>query len=62
MAILCAREAKAVFEVLSPFPYEDEYGCKFTLYRKVESLEEYVLVAQDQALVEIFRRTPATGC
>ncbi len=33
-------------------------GMGGALYRQVESLEEYVLIAQDQALVEIFRRTP----
>ncbi len=43
-------------EVLSPSTEAYDRGEKFSHYRQIESLQEYVLVAQDKICVEIFRR------
>jgi len=43
-----------VFEVSSPTTRNYDYGEKFILYRKLRSLREYVLIAQDQPLIEIY--------
>ncbi len=43
-------------EVLSPSTEAYDRGEKFSRYRQIESLQEYVLVAQDKICVEIFRR------
>jgi Uma2 family endonuclease len=48
---------KVIVEVLSPSTADYDYGGKFNLYRRLSSLEEYVLISQDQALVETFRKT-----
>lgn len=45
-------------EVLSDSTEKDDRGEKFAHYRKLASLEEYVLVSQDKKLVEVFRRSP----
>ena len=45
-----------IFEVLSPSTEGYDRGKKFTLYRRLESLMEYVLVAQDEARVEHYTR------
>jgi Uma2 family endonuclease len=45
-----------VVEVLSPTTEAYDRGEKFQLYRAIESLQEYVLVAQDRPLVERFVR------
>jgi Uma2 family endonuclease len=49
---------KVVLEILSPSTADYDYGHKFILYRRIESFEEFVLVAQDQARVEVYRKTP----
>ena len=49
---------KVIVEILSSSTADYDYGQKFILYRRIESFEEYVLVAQDQARVEVFRKTP----
>jgi Uma2 family endonuclease len=49
---------KIVFEILSPSTADYDYGGKFALYRKVRSIEEYVLISQYVPVVEIFRRQP----
>jgi len=49
---------KVIVEILSPSTADYDYGEKFIVYRRIESFEEYVLVAQDQARVEVFRKTP----
>lgn len=41
-----------LIEVLSPSTEGYDRGLKFELYRKIESLREYALVAQDRAYVE----------
>jgi Uma2 family endonuclease len=43
-------------EVLSPSTEAFDRGEKFAHYRHLASLQEYVLVAQDQMLVEHYRR------
>ena len=47
---------KVIIEILSPRTADYDYGSKFALYRELPSLEEYVLVAQSQPKVEIFRK------
>jgi Uma2 family endonuclease len=50
-----------IIEVLSPSTEAYDRGKKFEHYRSIESLQEYVLIAQDRAAVETFVRpqTPA---
>lgn len=47
-----------VIEVLSPSTEDHDRGRKAWHYRRVASLGEYVLVSQDQPLVERHRRQP----
>jgi Uma2 family endonuclease len=47
-----------IIEVLSDGTERSDRGEKFAHYRRLSSLREYVLVAQDQPLVEVFRREP----
>ncbi|MFN7932545.1 MAG: Uma2 family endonuclease [Bryobacteraceae bacterium] len=49
---------KVIFEILSPSTEGYDYNGKFKLYRQLPSVEEYVLVAQDQPRIEVFRRMP----
>jgi Uma2 family endonuclease len=43
-----------IVEVLSESTEAYDRGEKFRLYRKLPSLQEYVLISQDRALVEVF--------
>ena len=45
-----------VLEVLSPSTEGYDRGWKFSQYRKIESLQEYALVAQNEPHIDIFRR------
>ncbi|MBL8174052.1 MAG: Uma2 family endonuclease [Bryobacterales bacterium] len=45
-----------IFEILSPSTAGYDYSGKFQLYRQLPSFEEYLLVAQDQPRIEVFRR------
>lgn len=45
-----------VIEVLSPSTELEDRGRKFMGYRSIPGLQEYVLIAQDQARVEHYRR------
>ena len=45
-----------IVEVLSPSTEASDRGEKFAHYRQLPSLQEYVLVAQDQIRVEHYRR------
>ncbi len=45
-----------VVEVLSKSTSSYDRGDKFYLYRQIESLQEYILIEQEKALVEIYRR------
>jgi Uma2 family endonuclease len=47
-----------IVEVLSASTEAYDRGGKFATYRRLPSLEEYVLVSQDQPLVEVFSRQP----
>lgn len=51
---------KLIVEVLSPSTADYDSGGKFRLYKKLESFEEYVLVAQDEVKVEVFRKQSST--
>ena len=42
------RYPKLIAEVLSPSTQKFDRGDKFEDYRQLESLEEYVLIAQDR--------------
>jgi len=50
------RYPKLIVEVLSPSTEEFDQGDKFKDYQHLNSLEEYVLVAQDERRVECWRR------
>lgn len=45
-----------VFEVLSESTAAYDRGRKFLSYQRVDSLQEYVLISQDEPVVEHFRR------
>jgi len=45
-----------IVEVLSPSTEAYDRGEKFALYRKLASLQEYVLVGSETKIVEVFRR------
>ena len=47
---------QAIFEVLSPSTAGFDRGDKFTRYRRIEALTDYVLVASEQVGVEHFVR------
>ena len=47
-------------EVLSKSTEAHDRGLKFKEYRQIESLQEYVLVWQDEPRVEVFQRGPST--
>ncbi len=49
---------KVVIEVLSDSTEAYDRGEKFSLYREIESLQEYVLVAQRSPRIEVFHRHP----
>jgi len=50
------KNPHVVIEVLSPTTEAYDRGEKFDRYRQIESLEEYVLVAQDRPSVQTFLR------
>lgn len=50
------RFPKVLIEVLPPDTERIDRREKFSSYTQIESLEEYILVAQDQMEVTIFRR------
>lgn len=54
------RYPKLIVEVLSPSTEEFDRGVKFQDYQSLNSLEEYVLISQDEMRVECFRRVQAT--
>jgi Uma2 family endonuclease len=49
---------KLIVEVLSDTTEGFDRGKKFADYRKLESLQEYVLISQDIMSIECFRRNP----
>ena len=48
---------KIIVEVLSRSTADYDYGGKFSLYRSLVSFEEYLLIAQDEPRIEVFRKT-----
>ena len=48
--------AKVIFEVLSDSTENKDRGEKFHSYWKLDSMQEYVLISQHEAQVEVFRR------
>lgn len=51
--------ATLVVEVLSPSTHTFDRGGKFNRYRKVPNLQEYMIVEQSSAHVEVLRRQPS---
>jgi Uma2 family endonuclease len=49
---------KVLIEILSPSTESFDRGKKFREYARQESLSEYVLVAQDHAQVDVYRKQP----
>jgi Uma2 family endonuclease len=49
---------KVIVEILSPSTADYDYGGKFAHYRTLPSFEEYLLIAQDEPRIEVFRKTP----
>ena len=47
---------RVIFEVLSQSTESYGRGKKFQLYRQLDSLDEYILVSQDEALIERYSR------
>ena len=47
---------KVIVEVLSPATANYDHGRKFELYQLLPSLEEYVLIAQDEPRVSVYRK------
>lgn len=47
-----------IFEVLSTSTEKYDRGLKFQLYRTIDSLQEYILVNQEQVRVERYTRQP----
>ncbi len=50
------RHPKLIIEVLSPSTADKDRGSKFASYRKLPSLEEYLLIDQADYYMELFRR------
>ena len=48
-------------EILSPSTESYDRGQKFAFYRQIESLQEYVLVAQDRRSIDVFVRGKNDG-
>jgi Uma2 family endonuclease len=49
---------KILIEILSSSTADYDRGGKFAHYRRIESLEEYVLISQDRCLIEHYVRQP----
>jgi len=52
-----SEHPKLIIEVLSHSTERDDRSDKFYAYRRLASLEEYVLVAQNEQKVEVYRRS-----
>jgi Uma2 family endonuclease len=51
------RNPKVIIEVLSPSTEGTDRREKFMNYRRIPTLEEYILIAQDTPEVTIYRRS-----
>ena len=49
---------KVIVEILSPSTADYDYGGKFALFRTLPSFEEYLLIAQEEPRIEVFRKMP----
>jgi len=47
-----------IVEVMSPSTEKHDREAKYAHYRRIPSLRAYVLVSQDEPLVEVFTRNP----
>jgi Uma2 family endonuclease len=47
---------QVIMEVLSPSTEAYDQGAKFDHYRSIESLQSYILIAQDKPQIELFER------
>ncbi|HKX26597.1 MAG TPA: Uma2 family endonuclease [Blastocatellia bacterium] len=47
---------RVIFEVLSETTAKDDRGWKRVGYQKIESLTDYLIISQDQAFAEHYRR------
>jgi len=68
LSVVCGKEQRAsdddeaiinpvvIVEVLSPTTERSDRGEKFAHYQRLPSLQEYVLVSQDTARIEVFHR------
>lgn len=54
-ALKFVRYPTVIIEVLSPATESYDRGAKFAQYRRLESLQEYVLISSDRINVELFR-------
>lgn len=54
---LVKRDARLIVEVLSPSTEAYDRGRKFSTYRLLADLQEYMLIDGDEQRVELFRRT-----
>lgn len=52
-----AGQPVLVVEVLSPSTEKDDRGRKWAAYRRVSSLRHYMLVSQEQMMVELYTRS-----
>jgi Uma2 family endonuclease len=50
-----------VVEVLSPSTEKDDRGVKWRSYQRIAMLQHYLLLAQDEAVAELWTRDPAGG-
>lgn len=57
-ALQYSRHPCLIVEVLSPSTEADDRGAKFAQYRRLDSLQEYVLISSDRVNIEIFRLNP----
>ncbi len=55
---MTVTNSRVIIEVLSPSTEAYDRGDKFTHYREIASLEEYIRVSQDRPSVETFSRQP----
>ncbi|MBP9088133.1 MAG: Uma2 family endonuclease [Kofleriaceae bacterium] len=57
----CATNPTVIVEVLSTSTEAYDRGNKFAFYRTIKTLQQYILVSQDKALVERFVRNADTS-
>ena len=55
---MCLLNPLIIIEVASPSTSQYDRGEKFAIYRAIDSLAEYVIIHQDQPLIERYLRQP----